>query len=202
MQLHTFQEPAHIVDMGRLILYSVLAVMIVAFLLFVPIVLEADAHYDMNRRKFGFAVFLYKIFKLFGGYAATYQGGLALHVSPKKAILIPYSEIDSERKRFSFVRSFRFIAFTLTTETGAEYLLPVSLAHTALRTLFFLLGGSKDKIENIVEKILLGYSCVAAEVGRVEILVEVASYHLFDPHVDGKGIELGKAEEQSAACYL
>lgn len=148
MQLHTFQEPAHIVDMGRLILYSVLAVMIVAFLLFVPIVLEADAHYDMNRRKFGFAVFLYKIFKLFGGYAATYQGGLALHVSPKKAILIPYSEIDSERKRFSFVRSFRFIAFTLTTETGAEYLLPVSLAHTALRTLFFLLGGSKDKIEN------------------------------------------------------
>lgn len=134
--------------MSRLILYSMLGVMIVAFLLFIPIVLEADGHYDMNRRKFGFAVFLYKLVKLVGGYAATYQGGLALHVSPKKAILIPYSEIDSERKRFSFVRSFRLIAFTLTTETGAEYLLPVSLAHTALRALFFLFGGSKDKIEN------------------------------------------------------
>ena len=134
--------------MGRLILYIVLGLMITAFLLFFPIVLEADAHYDMNRRKFGFAVFLYKILKLVGGYAATYQGGLALHVSPKKAILIPYSEIDSERKRFSFVRSFRLIAFTVTTETGAEYLLPVSLAHTVLRTLFFLLGGSRDKFEN------------------------------------------------------
>ena len=134
--------------MGRLILYIMLGVLIAAFLLFLPIVLEGDVHYDMNRRKFGFAVFLYKLFKLVGGYAATYQGGLALHVSPKKAILIPYSEIDNERKRFSFVRSFRLIAFTLTTETGAEYLLPVSLAHTVLRALYFLLGGSKDKFEN------------------------------------------------------
>ena len=125
-----------------------LGAMITAFLLFLPIVLEGDVHYDMNRRKFGFAVFLYKIIKLIGGYAATYKGGLALHVSPKKAILIAYSELDSERKRFSFVTSFRLIAFTLTTETGAEYLLPVSIAHNILRNLFFLLGGNKDKYEN------------------------------------------------------
>ena len=134
--------------MGRLIFYIVLGLMIAAFLLFFPIILAADAHYDMNRRKFGFAVFLYKIFKIIGGYVATYQGGLALHVSPKKAILIPYSQIDSERKRFSFVRSFRLIAFTLTTETGAEYLLPASLSHTVLRAIFLLLGGSNEKFDN------------------------------------------------------
>ena len=134
--------------MGRLILYTMLFLIITVLLLFVPIVLEADGHYDMNRRKFGFAVFLYKIIKLIGGYAATYKGGLALHVSPKKAILVPYSEIDKESKRFLFVRSFRLIAFTITTETGAEYLLPVSLGHTLLRTVFFLLGGDKNKFEN------------------------------------------------------
>lgn len=134
--------------MGRLFLYILLGLMVAAFLLFFPIVLEADAHYDMNRRKFGFAVFLYKIVKLVGGYAATYQGGLALHISPKKAILIPYSEINNERKRFSFVRSFRLIAFTLTTETGAEYVLPVTIAHNVLHALFLLLGGNKDKYEN------------------------------------------------------
>ncbi len=134
--------------MGRLILYITLGMIIAAFLLFFPIILSTDAHYDMNRRKFGFAVFLYKIFKLVGGYVATYQGGLALHVSPKKAILIPYSQMDSERKRFSFVRSFRLIAITLTTETGAEYLLPVSLSHTVLRAIFLLLGGSNEKFDN------------------------------------------------------
>ncbi len=148
MKLHTFKEPAHIVDMGRFLLFAAFWIMITAFLLFFPIVLDADVHYDMNRRKFGFAVFLYKMIKLVGGYAATYQGGLALHISPKKAVLIAYSEIDSERKRFSFVRSFRLIAFTLTTETGAEYLMPVSVAHAVLRTLFFWLGGDKEKIQN------------------------------------------------------
>lgn len=134
--------------MGRLFLYVLLALMITAFLLFFPIVVEADIHYDMNRRKFGFAIFLYKAIKLVGGYAATYQGGIALHVSPKKAILVPYSDMDNERKRFSFVKTFRLIAFTLTTETGAEYLLPISIAHAALHTFFFIIGGKKENIEN------------------------------------------------------
>ncbi len=134
--------------MGRLFLYVLLALAIAAFLLFVPIIIEGDVHYDMNRRKFAFAVFLYKAIKLVGGYAATYKGGIALHVSPKKAILIPYSEVEKERKRFSFVKTFRLIAFTLTTETGAEYLLPVSIAHATLRTLFFIIGGKKEKVEN------------------------------------------------------
>ncbi len=134
--------------MGRLFLYVLLALAIIAFLLFVPVVVEGDLHYDMNRRKFGFAVFLYKAIKLVGGYAATYKGGIALHVSPKKAILIPYSEVEKERKRFSFVKTFRLIAFTLTTETGAEYLLPVSIVHASLRTLFFIIGGEKEKVEN------------------------------------------------------
>ena len=71
-----------------------------------------------------------------------------MHVAPKKAILIPYSEIDNERKRFTFVKSLRLVAFNLTTETGAEYLMPVSVAHTCLRAIFVLLGGNKEKIEN------------------------------------------------------
>lgn len=134
--------------MGRLFLYAVLWLAVLAFFLFFPIVLETDLHYDMNRKKFGFAVFFYKLFKLLGGYAGTYPGGIALHVSPKKAIVVPYAEMESERKRFSFIKTFRLIECTLTTETGAEYLLPVSIAHTVLRTYFFIVGGKKEKIEN------------------------------------------------------
>ncbi len=119
-------------------------------ILFLPVVVEMDAHYDMNRKKFGFAVYLYKKIKLVGGYIGVYRGGIALHLSREKAKLIPYSQLNSERKRFSFIRSFRLIAFTLTTETGVEYLLPIATAHTFLRAYFFSIGGDKDKIENNV----------------------------------------------------
>ena len=134
--------------MGRFFFLSALTLCILAFLLFFPVVIQTDFHYDINGKKAGFAVYIYKIFKIIGGYVQTYQGGLALHVSKKKAFLIPYSQMDSERKKFSFVRSFRLIAFTLTTETGAEYLIPVSVAHTALRTYFLATGGEKDNVEN------------------------------------------------------
>ena len=117
-------------------------------LLFFPVYLETNAHYDMNGRKFAFSVHLYKIIKLIGGYIATYKGGLAVHVSPKKAILIPYSEMNNERKRFSVIRTFRLKTLTITSETGAEYLLPVTLAQSAFRIYFFAMGGKKEKIEN------------------------------------------------------
>ncbi len=135
--------------MGRF--FIVVAILsAVALLLFFPIFLETDAHYDMNRRKFAFAVYGYKCIKLIGGYIATYKGGLALHVSPKKAILVPYSQMNSERKRFSFVRSFHLKSFVLTTETGAEYLLHIAIAQAALRAYFFMIGGKKEKVENNV----------------------------------------------------
>ncbi len=117
-------------------------------LLFFPIYLEMDAHYDMNRRKFAFAVYAYKKLRVFGGYAATYLGGIALHVSKKRAILIPYDKVNDERKKFSVFKTFRLKSFLLTTESGAEYLPITAVAHSALRTLFFIMGGKKERIEN------------------------------------------------------
>ena len=134
--------------MGRLLFWTVSTIAVLLILLFFPIYIESDAHYDMNRKKFGFAVYLYGFIKLIGGYATTYQGGFALHISKKKAILIPYSQLDSERKRFSFVKTFRLVSLRLTTETGAEYLIPIAIAQTILRCYFFLIGGEKEKIEN------------------------------------------------------
>ena len=122
------------------------AVMTVAQI-FLPIPLKANAHYDMNRRKFAFSIYLFGFIRIFGGYVATYKGGLALHISKKKAILLPYSQINNERKRFSFIRTFRLKSIILTTETGAEYLLPMALANSFVRTYFFLKGGKKEKIE-------------------------------------------------------
>ena len=120
----------------------------VTFLLFVPIFLEANIHYDMNKRKFVFSLLLYKIIKLIGGYVATYNGGIAIHLTKKKAVLIPYTEIENERKKFSFMKTFRLKSFNLITETGAEYFIPVSIAHILSRIYFFIKNGKKENIEN------------------------------------------------------
>ncbi len=136
--------------MGKPFFYTLLSLLIALGLLFFPIYLQTDAHYDMNRRKFAFGIYLYKRLRLLGGYVGVYPGGVALHVTEKKAILLPYSKMNSERKRFSFMRTFRLISCVFTTETGAEYLLPISYAHMILRTYFFVIGGNKEGIENNV----------------------------------------------------
>ena len=128
---------AHIDCMGKLFFF-VLIILALCAILFFPIYIETNAHYDMNRRKLTLGVYLYKFLRIFGGYLATYRGGMAFHVSKKKAIIIPYSQVNKERKRFSIFRTFRLKSLRLTVETGAEYLLPMATAHTFLETYFTL----------------------------------------------------------------
>ena len=116
-------------------------------LLFFPIYLELDGHYDMNRKKLAFITKAYGFIKLFGGYIATYQGGLAVHLSEKRALLIPYSEVEGEGRRLSVLRTFRLKTLILTTETGAEYLFLSALAQTFFRCYFLIKGGRKEKVK-------------------------------------------------------
>lgn len=130
--------------MGRLFFF----VGILFAILFFPIYLETDAHYDLNRKKLGFAIYAYKKLPIIGGYVSTYRGGVAFHISKKKAILVPYKQMDNERKKFSFFKTFRLKSFNLTTESGAEYLFIIAVAHIILRMLFFIKGGKKEEVEN------------------------------------------------------
>ncbi len=121
--------------MGKLFFF-VLILLIVCAILFFPIYAETNAHYDMNRRKLALGIYLYKFLRIFGGYLATYSGGMAFHVSKKKAIIIPYSQVNKERKRFSVFRTFHLKSVYLTIETGAEYLLAMATIQKVLETYF------------------------------------------------------------------
>lgn len=134
--------------MGRFFLILSIVFLSLLVLLFFPFWLDADVHYDMNKSKFAFSVALFKKIKLIGGYATTYRGGVALHVSPEKAILIDYSEMNGKRKKFSFMKSFRLQSFVITAETGAEYLLGVSLAHTFVQTYLLYKDSERKNIRS------------------------------------------------------
>lgn len=116
--------------------------------IFLPIFLRIDLHYDMNRRKFAFSIYLFKYIRIFSGYIATYTGGIAVHISKRKAFVFPYAQISKERKRISLMRIFRLQSLTITTETGAEYMLGAMLAQAFLRVYFFANGGKKERIAN------------------------------------------------------
>lgn len=131
--------------MGKLFFFVILLPLAI---LFFPIYFETDAYYDLNGKKLAFAAYFYKKIPFIGGYVSTYNGGVAFHISDKKAIVVPYKKMDSERKKFSFFKTFRLKSFNLTTEVGAEYLLVTAITHALLRTLFFIKGGEKENIEN------------------------------------------------------
>lgn len=82
---------------------------------------------------------------MYGGYATSYQGGVALHVKRDKAVLLPYSDMESERKKLAVYRAFHVKKVSVTTETGAEYLLAVSLAHTGVKAFFQAVLGERVK---------------------------------------------------------
>lgn len=121
---------------------------IIVIVLFFPIYLETNAHYDVNKRKLAFSICIFRFLRIFGGYIATYKGGLAIHKSQNKAVIIPYTDVQKEGKRFSILKTFQIKSFVLTTETGAEYLFPCAFTHAILRTIFFIKGGKKRNIEN------------------------------------------------------
>lgn len=136
--------------MSRLLFICVLSLVIIALLLFFPVILENVLHVDINQKKVGFSIRLYGICQLLGGYLATYPGGVAIHRKWNKATLIPYAQMEQERKRFSFTKLFRVIGGSLTTETGAEYLLPIEIVQTIFRFVSLWLGGNTTNIKNNV----------------------------------------------------
>ncbi len=118
--------------------------------MFFPFYLDLNAYYDLTTNKFSFSILLFKKIKLIGGYATTYRGGIAFHITLKKAILMDYSEMDGKRKKFSFMRAFKLKEILLTAETGAEYLLELSTARVVGKIIAALKNAPKDKIKSSV----------------------------------------------------
>lgn len=120
------------------------ATIILALLLliaFAPIVTVLFIHADLNKKHLSFGLYGYGVFKFVGGYISSYPGGIAVHLSETKAVVLPYSKMDSERKKYAFLKECKLKSCSMTTETGAEYMLQATCVHTLINVLFHLSGG-------------------------------------------------------------
>ena len=108
------------------VLLSIAGVLI----LFLPIIVELNTHADLNGKKLAFSLYAYGLLRVLGGYVGVYPGGMVMHVGKKKAFLVPYANMEKERKRFSFIRAFHIRKMEISTLTGIEYAAPTMLVHS------------------------------------------------------------------------
>ena len=130
--------------MSRLFLRLLFIILGVIATLFFPFFIKANAYYDVNYKKLCFQTSLFGVIKLIGGYIATYDGGIALHLSKRVAVLVEYKQLNSQRKRFSFLKTFRLVSLKQTIETGAEYLFLSTIVQTSIKAIFLAKKGKND----------------------------------------------------------
>ena len=91
----------------------------VGFLSFLfPIFLNVNAFVDGKEKKGCFGIYLFRFFKIYGGYATLYKEGIAFHLTKKKAVLLPYKELGNTRKKFEITDGFQVYSYHQIVEIG------------------------------------------------------------------------------------
>ena len=86
--------------------------------LLLPVVLSVHLYLDVGRKKLYFGVYILRALKLFGGYASPGRGGVALHLSRRRAVLLPYRELFAAGKKFEIARGFAVADASFVLEAG------------------------------------------------------------------------------------
>ncbi len=88
------------------------------FFTFMPIFLWLDAYVDIPKNRAWFSLSAYRYLKLFGGYGQLDREGIAVHLTKKKAVFIPFDKMADTRKKFEITKGFQLWRFCQTVETG------------------------------------------------------------------------------------
>lgn len=101
-----------------------------AVLLLFPVFLSLDAYTDIPKNKIFFSVHAFGVLKVIGGYIVLHRGGLAVHLSRKKAVFVPYADMQNERKKFEITAGFQLYTLWTSVEIG-DQTLPAAAFWTA-----------------------------------------------------------------------
>lgn len=143
-----------------------------ALLLFIPIYFYTDVYYDIRDKKLGFCLTLYDKIKLVGGYATAIAGGVAFHISQKKALLFTYRDMDEERKKYSPQKGFHLKMVALAIETGAEYFLPTLFLQKTAKACVAFFAENKRILRS--EIALLNDDCFRV-FGKIKVRITIFS---------------------------
>lgn len=98
----------------------IIAVLLTAAILLFPIFLNIHLFFDIEKKKCCFSVYLLRFIRLHGGYITVCRQGIALHLSQKKAVLVPFRELLDTGKKFEITRGFILYGYSHLIEIGSE----------------------------------------------------------------------------------
>jgi hypothetical protein len=87
-----------------------------AALLLFPIFLRADVYFDPKQGKLFYALRPFGKVAVFGGYVTLEKEGIAVHLSPEKALFFPFEEVQP--RRFELTTGFQTYSLLTTIEIG------------------------------------------------------------------------------------
>ncbi len=88
-----------------------------AFFLFVPIFVYADYYANAGANRLWFSLSLYGV-RIFGGYSELRREGIAVHLTKKFALLLPYGKIFDPHRKHVFAKAVRLWEFRQIVEIG------------------------------------------------------------------------------------
>lgn len=141
--------------MGELFVY---AFFFGALLFFLPIVLVVDGYLDWRTNKLCFSLRLYRHIKVHGGYAQLEREGVAIHLTRKKALIVPYARMTETRKKLAATKGFQLWRLHIVTETGganAPYGALIAAAIQAGSSAFFQTLRTKHPFLSLRSSVLL-----------------------------------------------
>ena len=98
--------------------FFIISAFVGALLFLFPLYVSVEAHLDVKENKCWFRISLYRHLKILGGYGQLIKDGIALHITKKKAIFIPYAKMADTRKKFEITQGFQLMRFHQIIETG------------------------------------------------------------------------------------
>ncbi len=167
----------------------VVVMTVVAVMLF-PIFVSAYLYGDKDSGKVGFALYLFGAVRLLSGYAAPCKGGIAFHLTEKKAVIMPYSELLGIGKKFEVTKGFSVCNYRHCIEIGgAENMAGALAAAMSLRKLtdivFMFARGKKDlRMEGDIlvdmnrggfraaVKVVISFNLLIVTIAAVKIIME------------------------------
>lgn len=103
--------------MGEFFVYSTF---FGALAFFFPVFLWLDVYADIRKNRVWFSLSTYRYLKLFGGYSQLDREGIAVHLTKKKAIFLPFDKMADTRKKFEITKGFQLWRFHQVVETGGS----------------------------------------------------------------------------------
>lgn len=90
-----------------------------AIVLSFPIFITFGAYCDVRKNRCFYGVYLFKVLKLYSGYAQLEKKGIIFHLSSKKAVLLPYENVFESGKKFEVTKGFEIIRYRQIVEFGS-----------------------------------------------------------------------------------